>query len=99
MRRASFVVPVVAFVAPLSVADPVCPNRSVMEQRRTLRGRVTFGKPFEAVEQYVVGERHLIRREVAFEHAAVRAKLLDAVGYEGSHSLSQLFRADGRGPI
>lgn len=41
---------VVAVAAPLDAADPVCPNRSVMEQGRTLGGRVTLGKPFEGVE-------------------------------------------------
>ena len=67
-RVPSVVIPV---VAPLDVADPVGPNRRVMEQGRALSGRVTLGKPFEGVEQDVVGERHLIRREVAFEHAPV----------------------------
>ena len=89
---------VVAGVAPLDVADPVGPHRRVVEQGRALRGRVPLGKPFEGVEQDVVGERHLIRREVAFEHAAVGAKLLDAVGHERRHRRGQLLRADRLGP-
>jgi hypothetical protein len=75
----------VAAVAPLAITDPVCPNRRVMEQGRALTGRVPLGKPFEGVEQDVVGERHLIRREVAFEHAPVWAKLLNAVRHQGGH--------------
>jgi hypothetical protein len=75
----------VAAVAPLAVADPVCPNGRVMEQGRALSGRVPLGKPFEGVEQDVVGERHLIRRKVAFEHAPVWAKLLNAVRHQGGH--------------
>ena len=41
-------------VVPLAVADPVGPHRRVMEQGRTLRGRVLLGKPFEGVEQDMV---------------------------------------------
>jgi hypothetical protein len=60
-------------VTPLPVADPVGPHRRVMEQGGALRRRVPLGKPFEGVEEDVVGERHLIHREVTFKHAAVRA--------------------------
>src|SRR4029453_11259892 len=75
----------VAAVAPLAVADPVCPNGRVMEQGCAFSGRVPVGKPFEGVEQNVVGERHLIRWEVAFEHAPVWAKLLNAVCHQGGY--------------
>src|SRR5713101_1818316 len=81
---------VVTVVASLHVADPVGPHRRVKEQGRALRGRVPFGKPFEGVEQDVVGERHLIRREVAFEHAPVWAKLFNAARHQGRHRRGQL---------
>jgi hypothetical protein len=81
---------IVAVVTSLLVADPVGPHCRVMEQGRALRRRVPLGKPFEGVEQDVVGERHLIHREVTFKHAAVRAKLLNAVRHEGRHRLRQL---------
>ena len=41
---------VVAGDAPLDVADPIGPNRRVMEQGRALSGRVPLGKPLEGVE-------------------------------------------------
>jgi len=85
---------VVTVVASLYVTDPVGPYRCVMEQGRALRGGVPRGKPFEGVEQDVVGERHLIRREVAFEHTSVGAKLLNAVGHERCYRRGQLVRAD-----
>src|SRR5712691_3554409 len=90
---------VVTVVASLHGADPVGTYRCVMEQGRALRGRVPRGQPFEGVEQDVVGERHLIRREFAFEHALVGAKLRNAVCHEGRHCRGQLIRADGRGPL
>ena len=40
----------------LGLADPVGPHRRVMEQGRALRSRVLLGKPFEGIEQDVVGE-------------------------------------------
>src|SRR5712691_9399572 len=76
---------VVTGLASLHVADPVGSHRRVMEQRRTLRGGVSLGKPFEGVEQDVVRERYLIGREVAFKHAPVGAKLRNAVRHEGCH--------------
>src|SRR6266849_11129330 len=81
---------VVTVVASLHGADPVGPYRGVMEQGRALRGGVPRGKPFEGVEQNVVGERHLIRREVAFEHAPVWAKLFNAARHQGRHRRGQL---------
>src|SRR5436309_1211747 len=66
---------VVTLVASLHVADPVGPHCRAMEQGRALRGRVPLRKPFEGVEQNMVRDRHLIRREVAFERAPVGAKL------------------------
>src|SRR5438128_9159452 len=81
----------------LGVADPVCPNRSVVEQGCALGGGEILRIPLEGVEQYVMGERHLVHREVAFEHAAARAELLDAVSHQRSHRLGQLFRADRLG--
>src|SRR5712691_1877825 len=47
----------------------------------------------------MVGERHLIGWKVAFEHAPVRAKLLNAERHEGRHGRGQLVRADRRGPF
>src|SRR5262249_56647681 len=78
----------------LGVADPVGADRSVMEQGRALGGRITLGKPFERVEQDVVRKRHLIRREVAFEHASLGAARLNAVGRKRSHRGGQFFRPD-----
>ena len=90
---------VVAVVVPLPLADPVGSHRCVMEQGRALRSRVPLGKPFEGVEQDVVRERYLIRREVAFEHAPIRAKLRNAGGHEGRHCRGQLVRTDRCGPL
>ena len=86
---------VMAVVALLDRADPVGPHRRVMEQGRALRRRVPLRHPFEGIEQDVVGERHLIHREVAFKHAPVRTKLLNTVRQEGCHRLRQRVRADG----
>ena len=48
-----------------------------MEHSGALGGRVAFGQPFEGVIHHVVGVRHLVNREVAFEHAPVGTELLE----------------------
>jgi hypothetical protein len=56
---------VIAVVAPLDLADPVGPHRRVMEQGRTLHGRVPRGKPFESIKQaglLIVGPRTPVGR-------------------------------------
>src|SRR5438270_11972788 len=76
------------------VADPIGANSRVVKQGGTLGARVAVGEPFEAVEQDVMGERYLVDRKVALEHAPVRAELLDAIAYDRRHRRGQFFRAD-----
>src|SRR5271169_2542839 len=78
------------------VADCDRRGRPCRKQRRALGARVALAEPPEAVEQDVMGERYLVDREVALEHTAVRAELLDAVAHDGSDGGSQLLRADRR---
>jgi hypothetical protein len=58
---------------------PVDPRRRVMEHRGALGSRVALGQPFEGVVHHVIGEGHLIHREVAFEHTPIGTELLYAV--------------------
>ena len=54
------------------------------------------GEPFEGVVQHRVRERHLVDREIAFEHAALGAELLDAIVQQRRDRGSELLRADRR---
>src|SRR5215469_10762086 len=81
-----------------TVDDAVGANSRVVKQGGAFGRRVGLGEPLEAVEQDVMGERYLIDREVALEHAAVGAELLDAVAHDRSDRPGQLFRADGPRP-
>ena len=65
------------------VVNPVDTGGRVVEHGGALGRRVAFGQPFEGVVHDVVGVRDLVDREVAFEHAPVRAELLDAVMHQG----------------
>src|SRR5215469_1958256 len=78
----------------LGVIDPIGAGSRVMKQRSTLGRRIALREPFEAVEEHVMGERNLVDREVALEHAPVRAKLLDAVAHDRSNRRGQLLRTD-----
>ena len=75
-------------------ADPIGASSRVVKQGGPLGGRVALGEPFEGVEQHVVGERYLIDREVALEHAPVRGELLDTVAHDRSDGRGQLFGTD-----
>ena len=59
-----------------------------MEQSGAFGSGMVFGQPLECVVHDVVREGHLVRREVAFKHAAVRAELLDTVVHPGQKTLA-----------
>src|SRR5216683_7893760 len=58
---------------------PIDASGRVVEHRGALGSGIALRQPFEGVVHHVVGVRHLVDREVALEHAAVGAELLDAV--------------------
>src|SRR5262245_20797167 len=60
------------------VFDAVGLDGGVVEHGRTLGGRVALREALEGVEQDVVREGELVRREVALEHAPLRPEQLDA---------------------
>src|SRR2546428_12992613 len=52
-------------------------GRRVMEHRRAFGRRVGTGEPFERVIHHVIGKGDFVWRKVAFEHAPLRAELLN----------------------
>src|SRR5277367_1110096 len=58
--------------------EAVHPRRSAAIERRLFRGRRVGGDALERIPELGVAARLLVRREVALEHAAVRAKGFDA---------------------
>jgi hypothetical protein len=73
------------------LVNPVDTDGVIVEHGSALCSRVTFGQPFEGVVHDIVGVRHLVDREVAFEHAAVGTELLDTVMHQGGQRCSELF--------
>src|SRR5438105_14092256 len=78
-------------------ADPIGASSRIVKQFGALGGRVALREQFESVEQHVVRKRDLIDREVALEHATVRAELLDTVAHDRSDGRGQLFGTDRPG--
>src|SRR5262249_40903559 len=77
--------------------QPVRLCRGGAKQRRALFGRGSRGQAFERVPQGAVAARLLVRRKVAFEHAALRAEQRDAGLDIGPPRLRKLGR--GRRPV
>ena len=71
--------------------DPVDLSSGIMEHCCSLRLRIGFGQPLKCVIHNIVGERHLVRWEVAFEHAPVRPELLDTIVHPRRHRFCQFF--------
>ena len=65
--------------SPFRSGQPVDPGGGVVEQGCLFTRREVMGEAFESVPQHGVGTRYLVHREVAFKHAPVWAKLLDAM--------------------
>src|SRR5690348_14708390 len=72
--------------------EPVEIRCRLREQRGLLAVVVAGGKPLEGVEDHLIAGLALIRREVALEHAAVRAECLDACLDIGLPRRGGLFR-------
>src|SRR3989454_5445074 len=70
-------------------------GRRVMEHRRAFGRRVGTGEPFERVIHHVIGKGDFVWRKVAFEHAPLRAELLNTVLHPRRHVSGQFLRADG----
>ena len=70
-----------------------------MGHGRALRWAVGSREALEGVVHHVVREGDLVGRKVALEHAAVRPELLDGVVHPRRHSLGQLLRPYGYGPV
>lgn len=79
------------------MGNPVDTGDSVVEQGGALGRRVALGQPFARIVHDIVGVRDLVDRDMAFEHAAVGAELLDTILHQGGQRCGQLFRADGFG--
>src|SRR5580658_5516850 len=60
------------------VLQPVKTRRGAGEEISLFRCRGAVRQPLERVEQHRIAARTLVDREVAFEHAAVGAEILDA---------------------
>ena len=61
---------------------------------RRARWSNTIRQPLEGVPYDAVGVRHLVHREIALEHAAVRPELLDAVVHQRRQRRRQFLRPD-----
>src|SRR5580692_4127631 len=59
-------------------SKPVESRRRVLKQRGLLRFAVGRGDTLERVEDHLIAALALVRRKVAFEHAAFRTERLDA---------------------
>src|SRR5271165_6530299 len=77
-----------------SLVDAVGAGGGVVEQGGAFRGRVVLRETLAGVEENMVRERYLIDREIALEHAAAGAELLDAITHDRRHRSRQFFRAD-----
>src|SRR4029077_10271286 len=58
--------------------QPVEPRRGAGEEIGFLGRRGAAREPFERVEQHRIAARALVDREIALEHAAIGAEILDA---------------------
>ena len=70
--------------------NPVDTDGRVVKHGGALGSRVALRQPFERVVHNIVGVRHLVDREIAFEHAAVGAELLDTILHQGGQRRGQL---------
>src|SRR4051794_39786108 len=76
---------------PASIAKAVEPRRGACEEIGFLGRRGAAREPFEGIVQHRIAARALVDREVALEHAAVRAETLDTgvdIGPPGSGHLT-----------
>src|SRR5919204_445643 len=67
----------------MGVTAGAMPRCAIWRRSNMLCSRVACGQPFERVVHDIVGVRDLVDREIAFEHTAVGAELLDTIVHQG----------------
>ena len=83
----------------LCLSNAINRQRVVMQHRILLRLAVIRRDPFECIPQDGVGTGDPVHGEVALEHAALRAELIDTEMEPGAESSGQFLRAGWELPV